>query len=151
MDFEDEVIVSASRAQVWAFLLDPHALGRCMPGIETVEIIEPGRAFGGTARIGFGSLEVKFPARVEWLEQEEMSGGRLRALAQVAGHQIEGLGTLALADAVEVSGTHLTWSATVTIPDAFAENPLTAQMGKAVVLRFIKNFFECIEARLETI
>lgn len=151
MDFEDEVIVSASRAQVWAFLLDPHALGRCMPGIETVEIIEPGRTFGGIARIGVGSLEVKFPARIEWLEQEEMSGGRLRALVHVAGYEIEGLGTLALADAVEMPGTHVAWSARVSLPEAFTQNPLTAQMGKAVVVRFIEDFFECIESRLEII
>jgi hypothetical protein len=149
--FEDEVVVAASREQVWAFLQDPHALGRCMPGLETVEVIEPGRAFGGQARIAFGTLEVEFPAQVEWLEREEMSKGRLRALADVAGHQFEGQGTLELVDAAEAPGTRVTWSASVTMPDALAENPLAAQMGKAVALRFIKGFFECIESRLKTV
>lgn len=151
MDFEDEVIVTASRERVWAFLQDPHAMGKCVPGIEAVDIIEPGRAFGGKARIMFGSLEVEFPARVEWMEQEEMCGGRLRALAQVAGYLIEGQGTLALADAAQSPGTHVAWSASVSIPEDLARNPLTAQMGKAVAIRFIKTFFECIESRLENV
>ena len=123
-----------------------------MPGLESVEILEPGKAFGGTARVGVGSLEVEFPARVEWVEQHALEGGRLRALAEVAGYEIAGEGTLSLADAEATAdgppGTHVTWSATVVLPEALAQNPVSAQMVKTVAGRFIKNFFECIQTRL---
>lgn len=149
MQFEDEVVIGSPREQVWAFLLDPYALGGCVPGLEEVKIFEPGRAFGGTARIAFGSLVVKFPARVEWLEQDELRGGRLRVLAQVAGHPLEGQGALELAD--ESEGTRLAWSARVTLPEALTENPFTAQMAQTVAVRFIKNFFECIKTSLKNV
>lgn len=149
MQFEDEVVVDSPREQVWTFLLDPYALGGCVPGVEEVEIFESGRAFGGIGRISFGSLEVKFPARVEWVEQDELRGGRLRALARVVGHEIEGEGTLNLTD--EGAGTRLAWSASVLLPEALTENPFTAQMGQTVAVRFIKNFFECIQTRLANV
>ena len=40
--YTDEVTIHATQAQVWAFLDDPDALGRVLPGCERIERSRPG-------------------------------------------------------------------------------------------------------------
>ena len=38
MQFEGAVKIKAARKKVWAFLIDPHAVSQCAPGIDGLEI-----------------------------------------------------------------------------------------------------------------
>lgn len=150
MEFQDTVVLTAPRAAVWEFLLDPYELGECLPGVEKVEIFEPNRVFGGTATLNVGGGSVQLPARVEWVEREVMRGGRLRALTEVAGHPIEGDGVIELEDTPQ-GGTQLNWRAVVVVPEAFAGNPMLLQVARGVATQFINAFFHCIQAKLEAV
>ena len=41
MQLRGDVIIHAARKKVWDFLTDPNQVGRCAPGVEKIEIIEP--------------------------------------------------------------------------------------------------------------
>ena len=150
MELQDTVVLAAPRTAVWAFLLDPHELGECLPGVEKVEVFEPGRVFGGVATVNVGGGSVQFPARVEWVERDVMRGGRLRALTRVGGHPIEGDGVIELEDSAE-GGTQLFWTVGVVVPPAVASNPMLLQVARSVITQFINSFFNCIQAKLEVV
>lgn len=150
MEFQDTVVLAAPRPAVWAFLLDPHELGQCLPGLEKVEILEPDRAFGGVATLNVAGGNFQLPARVEWVERDAMRRGRLRALTKVGGHTIQGNGVIELEDTPE-GGTQLSWTAGIVIPEALNGNPMLMQIAHNVAQQFIAAFFNCIETKLEMV
>ena len=150
VEFQDTVVLAAPRTAVWAFLLNPHELGSCLPGLEKVEIVEPDRVFGGVATLNVAGGSFRLPARVEWVERDAMRSGRLRALTEVAGHPIEGNGVVELDDTAE-GGTQLSWTAGIVVPEALDGNPMLLQIVQNVARQFITSFFTCIQARLEVV
>ncbi len=39
MDIEKTLVVAASPTHIWALLLDPHVMGACVPGMQSIEVI----------------------------------------------------------------------------------------------------------------
>lgn len=70
MIFEDRFTVQAPVATVWAFLRDPEQVGRCIPGTESIEVVDDThyRVVAG-ARVGLFS--VSFTMNVTVTEVEE--------------------------------------------------------------------------------
>jgi carbon monoxide dehydrogenase subunit G len=68
MHFEGMLSIQAPRAKVWDYLTDPEKVSKSAPGLESLEIVEPGKKFRATTSIGFGSVKVRFVNDVEWVE-----------------------------------------------------------------------------------
>jgi carbon monoxide dehydrogenase subunit G len=70
MIFEDRFTVRAPVEEVWAFLRDPEQVGRCIPGTESIEVVDDThyRVVAG-AKVGFFS--VSFAMNVTVTEIEE--------------------------------------------------------------------------------
>jgi carbon monoxide dehydrogenase subunit G len=149
MQFANTVVVGAPRERVWAFLLDVHTLSQCVPGLQRMEVLEAGRAFGGIASLDLGPSTVNFPARVEWVEQEALRRGRLRALARFSQYLVEGEGTLELAD--DPGGTRLSWHIGVVLPQELGDNQMMRRLVRTFTARFLKEFFECVLHGLEAV
>ena len=49
MRFEGSLSIKAPRERVWRFLTDPEQVAACAPGLESVEVVEPGRRFRAVA------------------------------------------------------------------------------------------------------
>ena len=150
MQFSDVVNIGAPRERVWTVLMDPYTIGPCVPGLTDVEVYDGGTSFGGQASIRMGSTALTFPTRVTWVEQNAPQGGRLLASAVLAGYEIEGRGNIVLAEG-ETGETALAWDAAVIMPAKLAENPIMVQMVRMFATRFIEGFFQCVQARLETV
>lgn len=150
MEFADSMDLNAPCQKVWDTLSDAQTVGRCIPGLQTLEIYEEGRSFGGETRISVGSSSLKFPARVTWLEQNAPHGGRLQAVVTVAGYEIEGAGEVLLTE-LGNEGTRLSWEADVVMPEKLADNVLVKQMAKMFATRFIQDFFHCLQSRLASV
>jgi hypothetical protein len=150
MRFADTVSVNAPREQVWATLVDPYAIGACVPGLQALEVDEDGKSFGGEARLQVGGASLVFPARVSWVEQDAPCGGTLRASAVLGGFAIEGNGVVALAANGE-GMTTVEWEVVVQFPEKLAGNAIMMKMARPFAARFIEAFFHCVQGRLESV
>src|SRR5215475_3174241 len=79
MRLEGRTAIAAPREKVWEFLTDPIAVSRCAPGVESVEVLVPGRKFRGIAAVGLGSVKARFATEVEWLDLERPHRASMKA------------------------------------------------------------------------
>lgn len=150
MQLSDSAVLNAPRERVWETLIDPQAIGSCIPGLTEVEVYDDGRSFGGLASIKVGGSSLSFPARVTWVERDGPQGGRLRASAKLMGHEISGDGVVSLLSD-ELGKTIMDWQVDVTMPPGLAANAFVMKMAGAFATRFIQAFFQCVRAHLASV
>ena len=82
MNFSHECTIAANREDVWNFLLDMENVGRCLPGVESMERLDK-ETYQGVLRIKAGPIRLKFQGtlRVEVMDREKWQAGFL-ALAK---------------------------------------------------------------------
>ncbi len=146
MQFNDTVMIAAPREQVWAFFTDPHAVGACAPGLESLDIVVPDEKFDVKGSVGFGAVQVQFVAQVEWLEMQPPEHGVMKAHGTAPGSAMDATATLALKEVSE-SETELQWSADVTVSGTIAS--LASRMMGSVTKKLAGAFFTCVKAEIE--
>lgn len=67
MHIEQKFTVSASRQRVWDFMMDAPRVGRCMPGVESVEVTGPHR-FKVVVSVKIGPVKPRFQGAVDMTE-----------------------------------------------------------------------------------
>jgi len=85
MHLEGVTIIKAPRQKVWEFLIDPHQVSQCAPGVESVEIIEPNRKFRAVASIGLGSVKARFSGNAEFLELDAPNRAKIKGHGSAPG------------------------------------------------------------------
>ena len=142
-----KVNVKASRENVWNVLTDTESVSQCTPGLESLEIIVPGRKFKAVGALVVGAIKVGFKADVEWLELEpphravmKMSGRGRKTSFKVGSEAL-------LSDGVDGS-TDLQWAARVKVKGT--ANKLTARLLKPVINKVMGKFFKCLKKRMES-
>jgi carbon monoxide dehydrogenase subunit G len=70
LNIEETFEVEATIEAVWAFMLDPHAVARCMPGAELGDVVDE-RTFEGTIKVKVGAVTTSYAGRVQFLEVDE--------------------------------------------------------------------------------
>jgi carbon monoxide dehydrogenase subunit G len=147
MRFEGNVSIRASRDRVWRFLTDPEAVSKCAPGLENLEIVEPGRKFRATTSVGFGSVRVRFVNDVEWVEMDAPNLARMKVHGSARGSGVDAETSMTLTDARD-SGTDLAWTADVRVVGAVAS--LAARLMRSVTGKLTSRFFGEVRRRIET-
>jgi carbon monoxide dehydrogenase subunit G len=146
MHLEGNVTINAPRARVWDFLTDPHQVSQCAPGVESVEIIVPGRSFRGIASVGFGSVKARFVGDVEWLELAAPDRAKMKAHGTAPGSATDVISEMKLSDAPD-GGTLLNWTADISIVGQLAS--LAARLMAPVSHRLTSVFFDCVRTKIE--
>jgi carbon monoxide dehydrogenase subunit G len=146
MQFKDSVIIAAPRARVWEFFTDPHAVGACAPGLESLEVLVPDEKFQVEGSVGFGAVQVHFVAQVEWLEMEEPERAKMKAHGTAPGSALDAVASLELRESSE-SETELIWSADVTVSGTIAS--LASRMMGSVTKKLAGAFFNCAKREIE--
>lgn len=146
MQFNDSVMIAAPRDRVWAFFTDPHAVGACAPGLESLEVLVPDEKFEVKGSVGFGAVQVKFVAQVEWLEMEEPERATMKAHGTAPGSAMDAVASLELREATD-GETELLWSADVTISGTIAS--LASRMMGSVTKKLAAAFFTCVKREIE--
>jgi uncharacterized protein len=146
MQFKDSVMIAAERDRVWAFFTDPHAVGACAPGLESLEILIPDEKFEVKGSVGFGAVQVHFVAQVEWLEMEAPERGVMKAHGTAPGSALDAVASLDLVDVAE-NETELRWTADVTVSGTIAS--LASRMMGSVTKKLAAAFFTCVKAEIE--
>jgi carbon monoxide dehydrogenase subunit G len=146
--FEGEVLIKASRAEVWAFLMDPYKVGQCMPGVESVEVIDGERKFRAVAAIGFGSVKARFKGEAEFTAIEEPNWATLKAHGNAPGSAMDVVSLMVLSDGPD--GTvEMQWSADITVLGTLAS--LAARLMGGITKKLSNQFFECFKTKIENI
>jgi uncharacterized protein len=147
MQLKGNVTINAPRAQVWAFLTDPHAVSQCAPGLQSLDIIVPDEKFRAVAAVSLGSMKVKFTANVEWTELNEPEQAVMKVHAVTPGSAVDATSAMKLTDTA-AGGTELHWTADVTIHGAIAS--LAARLMGPVTRKMTGAFFDCVKNKIET-
>lgn len=65
MDIEKTLTVAAPAAQVWSMLLDPHVMGGCVPGMQSIEVLSENEYVAlMQVKISFISAKFKLKTRI---------------------------------------------------------------------------------------
>ena len=145
MLLQGSTTIDAPCEQVWQCLTDAERVSRCAPGVESYEVIESARLFRITARIGFGTLRLKFLIDVEWLDMHAPSHGTMRAHGTASGNTADVTTEMQL---IELDGdqTQLTWSANVMLSGTLATSA-PHMIGNAAH-KMAAAFFDCVKGEV---
>ena len=146
MHFEGKVSIQAPREKVWDFLTDPEKVSKSAPGLEKLEIVEPGRKFRATTSVGFGSVKLKLVNDVEWVELHPPDMARMKSHGTSPGSAVDAKTSMTLTDG-QGGGTDLTWTADVDVVGTVAS--LAARLMGGVTRKLTAAFFDSVRAEIE--
>lgn len=147
MHLEGTTTIKAPREKVWQFLTDPHTVGNCAPGLESMEIITPNQKFRAVAGIGLGSIKATFVTDVEWVELDPPNRARMKAHGTAPGSAMDATSDMTLADGPD-GATDMKWTADVTVVGTIAS--VAARLMGPVTQKLTGAFFECVKKQIES-
>lgn len=146
MQLSGTVNIKAPRQKVWDFLTDPNQVASCAPGVEKVEVIEPGKKFKATAAIGFGTVKAKFAGDGEFVELEAPNRAKIKGHGNAPGSAADVVSEMWLSDG-DNGSTNMKWTADITILGQLAS--LAARMMTPVSQKLSQQFFEEMKKKIE--
>jgi len=146
MNFKGTVTIKAPREKVFQHLTTPEALTKCVPGLESMEVVVPGERFRAVASVGFGAIKARFVTDAEWTNLEPPNRASMKVVGKAPGSVANATSEMVLSDG-EGGATILHWSTDVTIIGAIAS--LAARLMGVVTQKLTDSFFQCVRAQIE--
>ena len=146
MEFDGTVHIKSGREKVWAFLIDPEAVSKCVPGVNNLEVIVPDRKFRATVVVGIGSVKSSFVMDVEFSELDPPNRAKLKAHGKAPGSATDVMSEMILVENPDGS-TELQWSTEVQIMGTIAS--LAARFAPSITKKLSEAFFSCVSKKLE--
>ena len=146
MHFEGNLSIQAPRAKVWDYLTDPEKVSKSAPGLESLEIVEPGKKFRATTSIGFGSVKVRFVNDVEWVDLDPPNRAQMKAHGTAPGSGVDATTSMTLTDG-QGGATDLAWTADVNVVGTVAS--LASRLMGGVTKKLTAAFFESVRKEIE--
>ena len=88
MTFTQECVIPVDRRRLWDFLMDLPAVGRCIPGVDTVEALD-GNAYRGGLRVQVGPIRIALEGTIT-VEEQDRSAWRARMRAEASDRRLGG-------------------------------------------------------------
>ena len=146
MEFDGTVHIKSGREKVWAFLIDPEAVSKCVPGVNNLEVIVPDRKFRATVVVGIGSVKSSFVMDVEFSELDPPNRAKLKAHGKAPGSATDVISEMILVENPD-GYTELQWSTEVQIMGTIAS--LAARFAPSITKKLSEEFFSCGRKKLE--
>jgi hypothetical protein len=121
-------------------------VGKCVPGLETLNIVEPDKRFNAVASIGLGSVKVTFNAQVEWLELDIPNRARMKVHGVAPGSSMDAISEMSLSPGAN-GETEMKWEADVTVVGKIAT--LASRLMGGVTQKLAGDFFNCVKSEIE--
>jgi carbon monoxide dehydrogenase subunit G len=145
MEFSGSVDIAAPRDRVFAFLTDPHKVGSCGPGVESIEVIDSTHV-RARAKVGVGFISARLVVDLEIAEQQPSDMAVIRAHGQAPGSAVDALGRMNLVDGPEPGTTTMLWAAEVTLSGMLAG--VGSRMVDGTANTMISQTFDCMRAKI---
>lgn len=146
MRLEGNVTINAAREKVWDFLIDAEAMSACVPGLEALEVIKPNEKFHAKAKVGLGTVNVKFDVDIEWMELDPPNRALMKGHGTAPGSAGDATAEISLVDGPDGS-TEIDWWADVTISGTIAS--LASRLMQPISKKLTKTFFDCVQKQIE--
>jgi carbon monoxide dehydrogenase subunit G len=146
VNFDGRVSIQAPRERVWAFLTDPQKVASCAPGLDSLDVLEPGKKFRAKTAIGFGAVKVKFVNDVEWTELDPPHRAAMKAHGTAPGSAVDATTSMELSDGAN-GGTDLAWTADVNVVGTIASMAMRLMGG--VTKTLTNAFFDRVREEIE--
>ena len=88
MTFTQECMIPVERARLWDFLMDVPTVGRCVPGIETIEAVN-GNAYKGGLKVQIGPIRLLLEGTIT-VEEADREAWRARMRAEANDRRLGG-------------------------------------------------------------
>lgn len=88
MTFTQECIVPVERERLWDLLMDVPRVGRCVPGVETIEAVDE-RAYKGSLVVRIGPIRLSLDGTMA-IEEQDRAGWRARMRADANDRRLGG-------------------------------------------------------------
>lgn len=145
LHFEGTLTIRAPREKVWTFLVDPHAVSRCLPDVQSLDLLDEGR-FRAVVRVGVSFIKGNFTFEVAMLDLEAPRHARITGRGGGLGSAVDVNSGVDLADG-EAGTTRMDWTADVVVSGTIAS--VGARLLNSTVEKKTGELFECLKAQLE--
>lgn len=88
MTFTQECVIPVERERLWDFLMDVPRVGRCVPGVETIEAVNGGTYKGGL-KVQVGPIRLSLQGTIT-VEEADGNAGRARMRAEANDRRLGG-------------------------------------------------------------
>jgi len=144
MIFEGKYAIKASREKVWAFIVNPAQISKCLPDVKSLEVEGEDR-FVAVVRVGVGLIRTDFKFRIEIVSKSPMGSVQLKAVGTDSGSSVLIDTRIELKEIAE--GTELIYSSDAKIGGMMAS--LGQRIIKDAVEHTVTSIFECVKQQLK--
>lgn len=88
MTFTQECVIPVDRERLWDFLMDVPSVGRCVPGVETIEAVD-GSAYRGGLKVQVGPIRLALEGAIT-VEEADRAAWRARMRAEANDRRLGG-------------------------------------------------------------
>ena len=88
MRFTQECMIPVTRERLWDFLMDVPAVGRCVPGVETIEAVD-GSVYKGGLKVQIGPIRLSLEGTIT-VEEADRNAWRARMRAEANDRRLGG-------------------------------------------------------------
>ena len=145
MHFEGTVDIDAPRDRVWAFVIDPNAVGQCGPGVESIEVVDDTH-FKATAKVGVGFISARFEVDMTFATCSRPMRRRSRPTARPRVRPSTPTPRCTCPTTAS-GGTTMDWKADVNISGTLAS--VGARIIEGTANKMIGQTFTCMKSKLE--
>lgn len=145
LHFEGSLAIKAPRDKVWRFVVDPHAVSRCLPDLQSLEVLEAGK-FKAVVRVGLSFIRGNFAFDIAMLDLNAPTHARIAGHGGGLGSGVDVESTIDLSSG-EGNTTTLSWKADVVISGTIAS--VGGRLLSGTVEKKTSELFECMKTQLE--
>lgn len=141
---EGSFTVGADRETVWASLLSSEILASCIPGCESLQLLEDD-SYDVSLTAGVGPVRAAYAGRIALSDKIEPESFRMLFTGQGSAGSVSGEGTVTLVEAADETEIRVVGDAQVTGAIARVGQRLLSSASRMLM----NQFFACAKAKIE--
>ncbi|MBI3049395.1 MAG: carbon monoxide dehydrogenase subunit G [Acidobacteria bacterium] len=145
MRFEGQSEVKAPRERVWDFIINPHLISQCFPGLQKLEIVDANR-FNATVEAGVSFIKGTFKVQSTMAESSPPSHARMVARGSGVASSVDVDTTIHLEER-GAAATVMIWKADILLGGLIAS--VGSRLVAAATDKVTKELFERIRLHVE--
>ncbi len=145
MHFEGTFEVKAPKDKVYAIIMDPNQISKCMPDLQKLEVKSPDD-FTAVVRAGVSFIKGDFSLHFVSVEKSPPTHAKLTAHGSGIGSTVDMETVMDLSD-TDAGGTSMKWTADAKIGGRIASVGQRLLNGQSE--KIIKQLFDCLRTTLE--